>query len=494
MLIKKDPDIINTFLEDYSNIRGGFCDEVIFPETEEELRLALLDCSKAKIPVTISGAGTGVAGGRIPFGGKVISLAKLNRIKHIRSFASKEGEALVGAGVVLDDLLSLARSKGLFYPPGPTEKTSFIGGNAATSASGAGSFKYGTIRDFVLGLRVLLTDGEVLELERGKHIAKRRQLKLVTLSGKAIALKLPEYLMPEVKNASGYYVKDNMDAVDLFIGGEGTLGVITEIKLRLLKKPGGILACYAFFRDKKDAVEFVNNAREYSADRLNTIDALSLEYLGQHALELLRKKHKNIPRNAKAAIYFEQEFLSSTENGIIDSWAALITKCHGELSNTWFAQTAKDKEKFAEIRHDLPDMVNEYLKKNNFSKVGTDIAVEHKHLGLMLDYYNSTLTEAGLSYLIFGHIGESHMHVNILPKNEAEHKRAIEAYEMLVKKAISLSGTPSAEHGIGKAKHRYLEMLYKKEGILEMVRLKKQLDPHSILGLGNLFPKELLIS
>ncbi len=493
MLIKNDPDIINSFLEDYSNIKGGFCDEVMFPETEEELSSALVDCSKAGIPVTISGAGTGVTGGRIPFGGKVISLAKLNRIKYIKPLKNGGAETLVGAGVVLEDLLGLAQSKGFFYPPGPTEKTSFIGGNAATSASGAGSFKYGTIRDFVLGLRVLLADGEILELERGKYIAKKRQLKLATVSGKTITLKLPEYVMPKVKNASGYYVKDDMDAVDLFIGGEGTLGVISEIKLRLLNKPEGILACYAFFSDEKDAVEFVYNAKEKGADHLNAIDALSLEYMDRHALEFLSRKHKNIPPNAKAAVYFEQEFSNGTESGIIDSWVALITKCHSEPANTWFAQTAKDKEKLAEIRHDLPDMVNEYLKKNNFSKVGTDIAVECKDLSLMLGYYNSTLTEANLSYLIFGHIGESHMHVNILPKDEAEHKRATEVYEILVKKAISLGGTPSAEHGIGKTKHKYLEMLYGEEGVSEMVRLKKQLDPYSILGLDNLFPKELLI-
>ena len=107
MLIKKDPDIINSFLEDYSNIKGGFCSQVIFPETEDELRSVLLNSSEKKIPVTISGAGTGVTGGRIPFGGKVISLAKLNRIKYIRSQEGKGPEALVEAGVVLEDFLKM---------------------------------------------------------------------------------------------------------------------------------------------------------------------------------------------------------------------------------------------------------------------------------------------------------------------------------------------------------------------------------------------------
>ncbi len=492
MLIKNDPDIINSFLEDYSNIKGGFCSAVFFPETEDELISALKASSSAGTPVTISGAGTGVAGARIPFGGKVISLSKLNRIKYIRPFAKSDGHVLAEAGVVLGDLIDVVEAKGFFYPPGPTEKASFIGGNVATSASGARSLKYGTTRDFVLGLRVILADGEVLDLERGRYIAKKRVLKLVTTLGKAITLKLPGYTMPNVKNASGYYIADDMDAVDLFIGQDGTLGVISEIKLRLVNKPYGILDCYAFFNKREDAVEFVHNAKVNSADNLSPVSALSLEYLGQHALELLSGRHKNIPSYAKAAIYFEQEFAKGKEDGIINSWAGLITKCHGLLEETWFAQTPAEREKLVEIRHDLPDMVNEYLKKNNFAKIGTDIAVEDKDLEVMLECYHSTLTKAGLGYLIFGHIGESHMHVNILPKDNAEYTKAMEAYEILVQKAITLGGTPSAEHGIGKAKHRYLEMLYEKTGILEMVRLKKQLDPRLILGLGNLFPKEIL--
>ncbi len=494
MLTKTDPDIISAFLEDYSNIKGGFCSEVIFPETEDDLIWVLENSSIEGTPITVSGAGTGVTGGRIPFGGRVVSLEKLNRIRHIKLLASNKAEALVEAGVAVDDFIRLVEKEGFFYPPGPTEKASFIGGNAATSASGARSFKYGATRDFILGMRVVLADGEVLELERGKQIAKKRQLSLTTVSGKTIVLDLPKYAMPMAKNASGYFVKDDMDAIDLFIGQEGTLGVISEVRLKLLKKPEGILDCYAFFNDEKDAVGFVHDSKEKSLEALDPISASSLEYLDRYALELLSEKHKNIPHSAKAAIYFEQEYSIGQDSAIIDSWASLIVKWGGSLENTWFAQTVPEREKLAEIRHDIPDMVNERVKRNNFSKIGTDIAVEDKSLNFMLDYYGSTLTSAGLQYLTFGHIGQSHMHVNILPKNEAEHKRAIEAYEVLVKKAISLGGTPSAEHGIGKGKHRYLELLYGKKGLLEMARLKKQLDPSLILGLDNIFSKELLVS
>ncbi len=150
MLIKKDPDLILSYLEDYSNLKGGFCDSVVFPETEQEIAGIMKSASKEKIPVTASAGGTGVTGGRIPFGGYVLSIEKMNKVLDVKRFASGGGEALVEAGVVLKDFSQRLEAEGLFYPPDPTEKSSFIGGNIATSASGARSFKFGTTRDYVL--------------------------------------------------------------------------------------------------------------------------------------------------------------------------------------------------------------------------------------------------------------------------------------------------------------------------------------------------------
>lgn len=492
MLVKKDPDIIKSFLEDYSNLKGGSCSAVLLPESQEELRDAIIECSAKRIPVTVSGAGTGVAGGRIPFGGRVVSLANLNKIEYIEPLKTGGAKASLGAGTVLQDFLDAVDGKGFFYPPDPTEKTSFIGGNIATSASGARGFKYGSTRNFVTGITVLLASGQILELKRGRHLAVKRKLKLSTSEGKDIILTLPGYSMPGLKNAAGYYVKDGMDAVDLFIGQEGTLGIILKAELRLLEKPYGILDCYAFFKDENDAIRFTHTAKIKTTEASSDIEALSIEYLDSHALKLLRNRHSNIPESSMAAVYFEQETRRENEAVIIDSWAGIIAKCGGSLENTWFAQTPSERQRLSEIRHDLPDMVNEYLKKNGFPKIGTDIAVRDNSLNIMMDYYKALLAEAGLKYLIFGHIGESHLHVNILPRSSSELEKAKAVYETLVSKAVSLGGTPSAEHGIGKVKHRYLELLYGDKAIEDMVNLKKQLDPQCILGLDNIFAKELL--
>jgi D-lactate dehydrogenase (cytochrome) len=492
MLVKKDPDLIRPFLEDYSNIKGGFCESVIMPRTEDEAISAVLECAFAKTPLTISGAGTGVTGGRIPFGGNVLSLEKLNHISDIRRHDNGSATITVGAGVTLKDLIMEAEDNDLFYPPDPTEKASFLSGNVSTSASGARSFKYGTTRDYVTGLRVLLSDGEIIELTRGRVFAKEMSLKLTACSGKEYCLRLPGYQMPQVKNAAGFYIKNGMDAIDLFIGQEGTLGVILAATLKLIRKPKGFMDCYAFFNEPEKTLAFAYQAKKESMNPASALDAMSIEYLDIYALDLLRKRHGTIPAKAKGAVYFQQALDTKTDDNVMAAWADAITGCHGLLDETWFAQTASQRQQFADIRHDLPDMVNESLKRRGLAKVGTDIAVRYEDLPGMIEFYNTTLTQARLRYLIFGHIGQAHLHVNILPREAREHERAIEAYEVLVKRAVSLGGTPTAEHGIGKTKHRYLEMLYGKQAVMEMADLKRQLDPACILGIDNIFPRQLL--
>ncbi|MDD5504092.1 MAG: FAD-binding oxidoreductase [Candidatus Omnitrophica bacterium] len=493
MIIKKDPDIIKGFLEDYSNLKSGFCQDVYFAETEDDIRQALHDSVSLMAPLTITGAGTGVAGARIPFGGNVLSLEKMNSISAIRPLPDGTAEITVGAGLILKDLLEKVDQGGYFYPPDPTEKTSFVAGNISTSASGAKSFKYGATRDFVKSLRLMLSNGQILNLKRGEIFADRRRLDITTESGHRLSLTLPSYDMPRVKNAAGYYIKDDMDAIDLFIGQEGTLGIILNATLKLIKKPGQSMDCYAFFKNNDDAVSFALKAREQSLIKNTALDAACLEFFDSNALDLLRQKHDIIPSLAKGAVYFQQEIPRGDDGDmLISAWANLIARCNGLTDETWLALADKDRQRVSDIRHDVPDMVNEYLKKHNMLKIGTDMAVPHKDLPAMMKYCDNTLSGAGLKYLCFGHIGQAHLHINILPKNTAEHEKGKRVYNKLVQKAISLGGTPTAEHGIGKIKHGYLEMLYGKEAVAQMARLKKQLDPYCILGLDNIFPRHLL--
>lgn len=485
MLKKSDPDVIQSYLEDNSGLTGGHAEFVAIPESESEISDFL---KSSNSPVTPSAGGTGVTGARIPFGGAALSLEKLNKIIEIKKEPDGGGYAVLQPGVILENLELALDKEGLLYPPDPTEKTAFIGGNVATNASGGRGFKYGTTRDYIRRLRIVLSTGEVLDIKRGKIFADGKfEIELPERGWTCFPI--PKYVMPKVKNAAGYYSKRGMDFIDLFIGQEGTLGVVVEIEVRLLQKPEGTFDYIAFFSRDEDALRFASEARK---TRAKGVKAASLEYLDFNSLEFICEKYSNIPKDARAAIFFEQEVTAETEGLLMESWSELLEKHHASLENVWFATDEKKKKEFYDLRHSIPEKVNEIIKRTGFSKVGTDLAVPYENFKEMMRFYRQKLEPSGIKYIIFGHIGESHMHVNILPKSKEEFEKAKLIYVELVKKALSLGGTVSAEHGIGKLKHRYLEMMYGKEGLLEMAALKKALDPKCILGLGNIFPIELL--
>ncbi|HYP49947.1 MAG TPA: FAD-binding oxidoreductase, partial [Pyrinomonadaceae bacterium] len=261
MLTKTNQDEIQSFLTDASNMAGGAANSVVFPESKEEISEILRGASASKTPVTVSGAGPGIVGGRVPFGGIVIALDKLNQIKEIAKWMTGGGYGVVQPAVSLDEYQKATAARGLFYPPDPTEWSCQMGGTVATNASGARSFKYGATLEFVERLEIVLPTGETVHLRRGEIFAdKNNKLRIpVSACGEVLIVKLPTYQMPDTrKHASGYFYKPGMDAIDLFIGSEGTLGVVTEIETRLLSKPEAVLSGIIFFQNETDLLNFVN--------------------------------------------------------------------------------------------------------------------------------------------------------------------------------------------------------------------------------------------
>src|SRR6267143_962201 len=266
MLTKSQPDEIQSFLGDSSHVSGGFAERVVFPENDHDVTEILGEASRTQTPVTISGAGTGTVAGRVPFGGVVLATDKLNGIRQIAHDDHAGGRAVAEAGVVLGDFQRAVESEGLLYPPDPTERSCFLGGTVATNASGARTFKYGPTRNYVERLKIALATGELLDIRRGELYADADGKVTIPLStGRLIETSLPTYRMPQVrKHASGYYIAPGMDVIDLFIGSEGTLGVILEIETKLLPKPEGLLSGVVFFRSEEELLAFVREARARS--------------------------------------------------------------------------------------------------------------------------------------------------------------------------------------------------------------------------------------
>jgi D-lactate dehydrogenase (cytochrome) len=476
MQTKSNPDEIQSFLSDASFIREGHADRVVLPESIEEVSEILRSANRDLVPVTVSGAGTGTVGGRVAFGGIVLATDKLNRIKSIT-----HEHAVVEAGVVLSDLQRAVDQEGLLYPPDPTERGCFIGGTVATNASGARTFKYGPTRNYINALKVVLASGEVLDLRRGEvHADADGKIRVGT-----IELELPHYRRPATrKNATGYFVAQSMDAVDLFIGSEGTLGVICEVEVKLIPKPEGLLSGVVFFADEADVLAVVADARA-------RVDARALEFFDEESLNFLREKYPTIPESAVGAIFFEQETTPANEEAVLNEWTSLLDQHHA-FADSWFATNEQDQARLREFRHQLPVLMNEWFARYNQRKVSTDMAVPDGAFPGLFRLYRETLRVSGMRYTIFGHIGDNHVHVNILPRNDTEGARAREIYVEFLKYAASVGGTLSAEHGVGKLKRDYLGLFYTGEQLREMAALKNALDPNGILGRGNIFPKEML--
>src|SRR5262245_36478073 len=222
MLIKPNPDEIQDFLTDASNIKGGSVDRVVFPESAEEVAEILREVNSTNTPVTVSGAGTGLVGGRVSFGGLVLAMDKFDLVQEI---STEQKYGIVGSGVILADYQKAVDAKGLFYPPDPTEWSCQMGGTVATNASGSRSFKYGATRNWIRRLEIVLPAGDILNLKRGEMFFDTEGKMSLELpdSKERVTLKLPTYRMPNTsKHAAGYFSRPEMDLIDLFIGSEGT--------------------------------------------------------------------------------------------------------------------------------------------------------------------------------------------------------------------------------------------------------------------------------
>ena len=383
----------------------------------------------------------------MPQGGWAISLEKF------RSIDIREEHAIAGAGATLEELQAQAARTRQFYPPDPTERTASIGGSIATNASGSRSFRYGSTRRWIRGLKVAFMDGRVAEFRRGD----------------VIDFRVPELPLPRsTKNTAGYALRPGMDWIDLLTGSEGTLGVILEADLNLLPAPEELLAGVIFFPSDREALDAVDCWRAIEALRM-------IEYFDGNSLAFLRQRFAEVPSTAAAAVLIEQV------GDDLDPWEPYA---EGE---SWFALTPADRERFRGFRHALPEMVNDLMRRRGFLKLGSDFAVPVEANREMLRFYHQSLSEAGIDYVIFGHIGDAHVHVNILPASECQFERGKHLMLEFARRAVSLGGTISAEHGLGKRKSYLLSLQFTPEQIEAMKAVKKRLDPQWLLGRGNIF-------
>ncbi len=512
MEIRTNARDTQNYLTDESNIHHAPPENiraVYFPENEDDIIGILKEAGSSNSRVTISGAGTGITGSRVPMhGGIVISMERMLRLPQRENFERLEFQAMAGKASMLLNrknmrlvvppgltLIDLANGlpHDLFHPTDPTERTAQIGGNAATNASGARGFFYGPTRSRVKGLRMILANGDIIHVKRGEyHADGQGMIGFTTNSGQVHQIRIPSYRMPDVKNAAGLFARPGMDLIDLLIGSEGLFGIFSEIELKVEEVPGQIIADIAFFDNVEKAMELVDDLRPLKGRGI-----LSLEFFNTTALDFIREEFPAIGEDAGSAVFIE---MSSKDPRLNEILADLLEK-HGSLRD-WYAGNRQDNLEFKEFRHALPDKLNAYLKQHDSYKMGTDFAVPPEAFREMMAYYQKIGEEfrnqhprEGVHYTMMGHIGDFHVHFNFIAQTPEEKATARILYVKLARKAIELEGTISAEHGVGKKtvmvdgeEIPYLELMYGKTGLMEIAEVKKAFDPDHLLNIGNMVP------
>ncbi|MDO8527813.1 MAG: FAD-binding oxidoreductase [Deltaproteobacteria bacterium] len=462
-LIYKDNPSIGRYAED--TMMRGSPDAVLQARDLQEIREALQFCHAHKIPVTFCGSQTSMTGASVATEGLLISTERLDKVLDVGTRKEK-GYAITQPGVTITELKKTVAAKGWFYPPAPTSQDDArIGATVSTNASGEDSFQYGTTRKYIREIKILLSDG----------------------TDKILSRKADEHF-PDEPTRAGYFPHGN-NPLDLFIGGEGTLGFIHEVTVDLVPQPPGYFSALAPFPDPASAVDFAIFC--VTEGRLKT---RALELIDTQALHYM-KTHPTFPKSlegANALIYFKQEYEDEGQfNSLLTDWMAAIEKFSTPaLSETILvATTDKQKEEMRQWRHQIPARINEEWRRFwpvGGGKVGSDWWVPIPKLKEMMGFVYKTGAELGVPFMAYAHIGRGHPHVNYLCKTSEEKKRAEATLIACCQKAVSLGGGVTGEHGVGKLHRNLLPIQWGQDRIDWMVRVKKEWDPEWILGRGNI--------
>ncbi len=418
-------------------------DVVVFPETASQISQVLKVANNRKIPVIPRGAGSGFVGGTIPVrAGIVLALSRMSEIIEI----DKDNMlAVVEPGLVNERFQQSVSDCGLFYPPDPASlRVSTIGGNVATCAGGPRAFKYGVTKDYVLGLQVVLPTGEIIRA--GVRTAK---------------------------GVVGY------DITKLFVGSEGTLGVVTEITLKLLPKPESARTIFAAFQDISRATECVT-----SVVRSRIIPS-TLEFIDQRVIECVRDylDDKVIPENTGAALLIEVDGPKSVVEADAEKVENLCRK-NGAI-NISTAVNSKEREKLWAARR----AISPSLRKMSPEKINEDITVPRTKIPEAVRMWERVEEKYSIPIVNFGHAGDGNIHVNLMiGKSSQDIRCRVDlALEEIFSEVLKMGGTISGEHGVGISKSRFIEKEIGSTSLELQKRIKGVFDPNNIMNPGKVF-------
>ncbi len=419
-------------------------DLAVLPESTEEVAAVVAIAAERRVPVVPRGMASGLAAASIPFsGGIALSLTRMNRVLELDEV---NRTVRVEAGIITADLQAYVEARGLFYPPDPSSnKHSTIGGNIACNAGGPRCLKYGVTGDYVMGLTVVLPDGRVLQT-----------------GGKAI------------KNVVGY------DLTSLFVGSEGTLGVITEALLRLVALPRFANTARAEFPSLEDASRTVNAILGAG------IVPATLELMDETAIACIEEAMRlGLPLDIEAMLIIEAD---GSDKEVVEREIAAIARICRENGARQVNVATDEKERAALWR--ARRSVSPSLARKAPNKLGEDITVPRSAIPEAIRRIKAISTRYGLPIVIFGHAGDGNLHPNILfDRQDPLQWEKVEAMASeIFDAALALGGTLSGEHGVGTLKQPYMERALGALSIEIQRRIKQALDPLNVMNPGKVLP------
>lgn len=434
-----------TYGRDDSEAIGRLPDAIVLAHDREDVSLALAICEAHGVPVTPRAAGTGRTGGAVPVAGGVVLAT--HGMSSIVDIDRSDLLAVVQPGVITADLHAAVEAEGLFYPPDPNSlKTCMIGGNVAENAGGPRAFKYGVTREYVLGLEACLMGGRVLRTGRRT-----------------------------IKGVTGY------DVTALLVGSEGTLGVFTEITLKLVHAPTEIATVLALYPDVRAAAAAVQRviARGLVPRCLELLDAWTLE--------AVRKQNVAVDPRASAMLLVEVDARHAPIEGALEVLGETLSEGGPGESNAIDVVAAQDAAQRARL-WEARRMLSTATRKLAKYKLSEDVVVPRSRLLALLDEAARICDAEGVRHLTYGHAGDGNMHVNFLWDDEGERLAVDRAIDGLMRATIALGGTLSGEHGIGVSKAAYLPLEQGQDLVALQQDVKRVFDPRGLLNPGKIFP------
>ncbi len=514
----RDPGLLASCLEDAAHFPGGHAEAVAFPTSEGDVA-ALVRQGRAVLAV---GAQSSLTGGATPMGELVLSLARWREPVRV------DGDRVtVPPGLTLAELGEALAPHGRWYPPAPTFDGATIGGSIATNAAGAATFKYGTTRAWVEAITVVLASGEVLDLARGEVRAGADGIFEIEQSCGITRVPVPRYRLPDVpKCSAGYFAAPGMDLVDLFIGAEGTLGIVTSATLRTAAAPPAVAHALVWCRDEAEGLALVAAFRDASRRTWADgdpcgIDVAAIEHMDRRSLDLVREDGAGrqiglaIPRDAALALLVQLELpagataaqcyadLGATGEGTGPDTplvrAARLLDRAGLLDRTELAlpgEIARARQLGA-LREAVPAAVNRRvgLAKQRIDarieKTAADMIMPFDRFAEAMRLFHDAFGRRGLDVAIWGHASDGNVHPNVVPRSYADVQQGKDAILECGRAIVAMGGSPLAEHGVGRSaiKHQLLELLYGRDGLDDMRAVKRALDPEWRLAPGVIVPR-----